>query len=747
MYKRHAICSISLLLILSLTTALAQNQIAGSNEGSAVTIAAASSAEGVRFCAPSSAVHIRLKIYNSTGKKLFDSEVRGGNVLDWHLQDGQTEPLADDSYLCLVTVKSLSGKLTQRIGSIRVEKSTAIVEAIAASQMTAQQTEAIGAVEENASVTVLGEGEAQTPTVIAHNGTEGQLIRGQGALSFRIGDFFSGKDVEQMRLTAEGNLGIGITHPQVRLDVDGLIRASQGIIFPDGTIQYSASSKTLGAKSSRSGEKPGEAQTVQGETPFGTTMSFIPKFLNGAGALTDSVMFESAAGNIGVGTTTPLKKLHVSGGQIAIDNQRFYYSQRTNGNFQEAFGMDSNDDIVFNRNSLVPGVDGDAPKASAGLIFGAGQGRFVDIRNSSNTAMMRLDEATGNVGIGTTSPAEKLSVAGNASLVGTIDSTGQSSKIRFQYDLFGDLPSASTYHGMFAHVHADAKAYYAHAGAWVALANEVHTHAASDIASGILALDRGGTGANLAATGGAGQYLKQTSAGGAVSVGTIAAGDLPSLPYVNEAGDTMTGTLNLPANGLVAGANQLVLAGGNVGIGTTTPTSFTLQVAGSVGPNTDNSANLGSAGLRWNTVFAANGTINTSDARLKQRIRPLPYGLREVMQMRPVTFQWKDGSDARTHLGLLAHEVERVVPEVIVRSPDAAAPLGISYAGLIPLMIKAIQEQQATITALKAENAELKQRNSELEPRNAALDARLTALEQIVQQLRTKAEKPQSLNQ
>src|SRR6056300_791536 len=35
----------------------------------------------------------------------------------------------------------------------------------------------------------------------------------------------------------------------------------------------------------------------------------------------------------------------------------------------------------------------------------------------------------------------------------------------------GDLPSATTYHGMFAHVHAEAAAYYAHAGSWVKLAN------------------------------------------------------------------------------------------------------------------------------------------------------------------------------------------------------------------------------------------------------------------------------------
>jgi hypothetical protein len=52
-----------------------------------------------------------------------------------------------------------------------------------------------------------------------------------------------------------------------------------------------------------------------------------------------------------------------------------------------------------------------------------------------------------------------------------------------------------------------------------------------------------------------------------------------STAYVAKSGDTMTGTLNLPANGLVAGGNQLVLSGGNVGIGTTTP-SYQLSLGG-----------------------------------------------------------------------------------------------------------------------------------------------------------------------
>lgn len=51
--------------------------------------------------------------------------------------------------------------------------------------------------------------------------------------------------------------------------------------------------------------------------------------------------------------------------------------------------------------------------------------------------------------------------------------------------------------------------------------------------------------------------------------------------YVNVTGDTMTGALNLPANGIAVGTNQLVVSGGNVGIGTATPASK-LTVSGTI---------------------------------------------------------------------------------------------------------------------------------------------------------------------
>jgi len=67
-----------------------------------------------------------------------------------------------------------------------------------------------------------------------------------------------------------------------------------------------------------------------------------------------------------------------------------------------------------------------------------------------------------------------------------------------------------------------------------------------------------------------------------------------STNYVAKTGDTMTGTLNLPANGLVAGINQLVLVNGEIGIGTALPTSQLdiLQGHREVALNWPNSANL-----------------------------------------------------------------------------------------------------------------------------------------------------------
>jgi hypothetical protein len=440
MTKFQTICSSLLLLILSPIAASAQNPTAKTGDSPGATITASATGERVRFAASSSVVQIRLEVYNSTGRKLFDNEVRGGNVLDWHLQDGQAEPLADDSYLCVLTVKSLSGKLTQRIGSVTVDKATANVQPADVSQMTPQQSQAIGPMEENASLTVLKEDDNQTTTVIAHNGEDGQITRGRGALSFRIGDFFSGKDIEQMRLTPEGNLGIGITHPLVRLDVDGLVRASQGIVFPDGSIQYSAATRTFGAKSSLPDPTFQSLQSKSGKKSSGGkehidaagtgTLNFIAKWqeTGGAGTLQNSSIFDDGFMlSIGPGMNQP-----APGAALVFDLQRpsasdvlqRFWNTGTGGaklRYVASVGATSQIQLT-DLNEWLSSIAGNN---SIGLQF-----RVRDVGDANDEATLAARPRmsilrNGNVGIGIPSPISKLHiVSGSGDGPPRLQSTG-----------------------------------------------------------------------------------------------------------------------------------------------------------------------------------------------------------------------------------------------------------------------------------------------------------------------------------
>ena len=86
-----------------------------------------------------------------------------------------------------------------------------------------------------------------------------------------------------------------------------------------------------------------------------------------------------------------------------------------------------------------------------------------------------------------------------------------------------------------------------------------HTHAAADITSGQLGLARGGTGADLSATGGAGQVLKQSSPGGPVSVGALAAGDVPSgIDAAKIGGGTVSNAEFAALDGVIANVQSQI---------------------------------------------------------------------------------------------------------------------------------------------------------------------------------------------
>jgi len=122
-----------------------------------------------------------------------------------------------------------------------------------------------------------------------------------------------------------------------------------------------------------------------------------------------------------------------------------------------------------------------------------------------------------------------------------------------------------------------------------------------------------------------------------------------------------------------------------------------MTIHGSVFPALDNSFSFGQAGDRWTALWAVNGTIQTSDVRQKTNVKNLSYGLNELLQLRPVSFNWKAGEDSRLHFGLIAQEVEKVVPELVVHGKTKDDPLGMNYSELVPLLISAVKTQQAVI--------------------------------------------------
>ncbi len=116
--------------------------------------------------------------------------------------------------------------------------------------------------------------------------------------------------------------------------------------------------------------------------------------------------------------------------------------------------------------------------------------------------------------------------------------------------------------------------------------------------------------------------------------------------------------------------NGLRLMGGNFGIGESEP-QYKLDVAG--------------------TIRGHN--ITPSDQRLKQNIHPLENALTKLQGLRGVSFKWKDKAQgAETQIGLIAQEVEKVLPELV--STDSEGYKSIAYGQLTAVLIEAIKELQ-----------------------------------------------------
>jgi hypothetical protein len=163
-----------------------------------------------------------------------------------------------------------------------------------------------------------------------------------------------------------------------------------------------------------------------------------------------------------------------------------------------------------------------------------------------------------------------------------------------------------------------------------------------------------------------------------------------------------TGT-NLTLSNTAAGAvifqtnnteRARITSGGEVYIaGTTDQGAYNLQVNGT-------------------GVWGAGAYVNGSDARIKKEITTLDSALDVVVSLRPVTFRYKEeySKDQSIQPGFIAQELQAAMTDkpylggIVQEGPQH---LNVAYQSLIPLLTKAIQEQQALIESLTARIAAL----------------------------------------
>ena len=140
--------------------------------------------------------------------------------------------------------------------------------------------------------------------------------------------------------------------------------------------------------------------------------------------------------------------------------------------------------------------------------------------------------------------------------------------------------------------------------------------------------------------------------------------------------------------------------------------------AAALRPASDNAVTLGASGARWASIWAATGTIQTSDARQKTDIAPSDLGLDFILALNPVKYRWIAGGieegaarpGRRMHYGLLAQQVKSALEaagckdfagHVKADPADPESEEGLRYEAFIAPLIAALQQLAARVEQLE----------------------------------------------
>ena len=405
-------------------------------------------------------------------------------------------------------------------------------------------------------------------------------------------------------------------------------------------------------------------------------------------------------GNVGIGTTAPDGKLEIfitDGAGVNIDQA--LNLERSGAN---SVGDTTRISFFGVGTDLYGSIDSVVSAAATGdMVFGT--------RNSGTHAERMRITGAGNVGIGDSTPDYLLDVAGTAGFDSNVTLTGSAANIILGSNyLSGDGGDEGVFVDSTGNV-----------GIGTTTPSAFLTIADSSAGDPMFRIVSGTAGDTDAFNGGYATEIRHSS-GGAVFDNVLLYLD------ENAAGRDV---LNIES---LAGRVATFGSDGNVGINDTSP-DFKLDVDGTVGfPGI-------SAGAAGDTDACLNATTNeltdaaastciVSSIRFKENIETLRNNLDKLLQLRPVSYNYKPELDSskvkrKPRIGLIAEEVERIDPRLVEYEEDGVTPRTIRYEeGIVTLLVGAIQDIWERMMGYESRLDRLERENTELKARIKALE-------------------------